>query len=572
MNRYHPLFLVVLLLILARWLSGFCGASCWGFNHLHYLSLPAGLLWSLIGVALLLAPLTRRSMFEGLSKPDRPLPAWSVGILFLILALLLPGVATPLGGDGVDRVSATVGGWKALQGQPAPLDFVIHILAYKLPVWTQESWTRSWRSWQAVSIAGGVAACVFTWKLASWRAYNKSERWFVFFTIFATGTVVFFFGYAENYVLPAAGMYGFLVLMEAVRQDKAPGWTLFAAMALLAALHFFLAILIPPALYVMYRYRLARLKLWSLTIVLLFLIAFGSLAFFMVEEHYRGLGAIFVSGENVLSSYHLKGFFNQQILACPALPLLLPLALIARPSAGDPLQSFCFLGSILFAVFFFFLRPVIGPAADWDLFAMPSLVYTPWMALRIHQSFRQKTVFRTAAWAVLVLLVVSTGPWFSVNAEEESSIKRYREIMNEEAKHNTWAASYGYYRLAGYLFHEKREPNKVHAALEKAIEINPDSATLRLQVADLFNKTGEKERAEKHLYHYYRLLAGKSLQQEKPEEAAQRLEKALGYSPPEKKPQLWRKLIEIYEGPYPRTDKARRYREKLDSWQDAKNK
>ncbi|MFO8058648.1 MAG: hypothetical protein R6V10_15285 [bacterium] len=553
-------------------MASFCGGPCWGLNHLRYLSLTSGLTWTLAGIALIALTWSRRPQLEKLLEPGRALPAWATGLIFLVVALLLPGVATPLLGDGVDRVLATTDGWKALQGQPAPLDFVIHILASKLQVWPGESaWTRSLNSWRAVSLAGGLAACVFVWKLACLRSANKAERWFIFFTVFGGGTAVFFLGYAENYVVPAAAVYGFLMLMEAVRRKQAPAWTLYPALAILAALHFFLALVIPPALYVMHRHGLARLDRWKTLIAAALLVALGALAFFMVEEHYRGLAAIFVSGENIISSYHLLGFLNQQILACPGLPLLLPLALLAGPAPDDPLQSFAFYASIIFIVFFFFLRPVIGPAKDWDLFALPSIIYTPWMVLRIHNSFREKNFFPGAAVAVMVLVVVSTGPWISVNAKEKSSVKRYREIMEEEAKHNSWSASYGYYRLARYFYHEGYAPHDVTAALSRAVEINPDSATLRLQVSRLFFKIGREGEAERHLFHHYRILGRRLLEDGKPKQAAQSLEKALPLCPENLRPKIWEKLVRIYESGGEDPARARYYRDKLESRREADN-
>lgn len=565
MKRYELFYLAVLFLLLLRWAAGLCGAPCFGFNHLHYLDAMSGAAWSVAGILLLLLPLTRKRFFEELLKPAPAMPGWAAAAAFLVTVLALSKVATPLLGDGVDRVEATIAGFRALKGQPAPLDLVVHLLAYKLPVWTGESaWERSLQSWQAVSIAGGVAACFFCWKLAAWRAPNTLERWFIFFTLFGAGTVVFFLGYAENYSLPAAGLYGFLLLLEAVRYEKAPAWTLYPALAALTALHYFFALLIPPALYIMYRHGHIKPGRLPAALIVGVLLAFAGFALFMVEEHYRGVAAILVSSDNILSPYHLLGFLNQQILACPALPLLLPPALLSGRSSQDPLQSFALAGAVIFTVFFFFLRPVIGPAADWDLFAVPALLYTPWMALRLHAAFRGKASFPYMAWSTIVLVLVSTGPWISVNSREESSIQRYKDIMELESRHNTWAASYGYYRLARYFVNEGGPYHKIDNALRQAIRTNPDSATLRLQTARLYNLIGSKDIAEKHLFYHYKILGLRLKKDRKPRQAARSLEKALQYAEEEQKPKLWKALLSLYDGPLDNSEKAGHFRDKIE--------
>src|SRR3989304_8698462 len=152
--------LIILALRLAA--AGFAGPF-WSVNLLRYLD-PAPAAFAVLPVLLLLVPLLAgRAMAEKFLVTSRPLPAWSVALAFLALALALPPVATPLLGDGIDRIEAVRAGlYHAVRNHPAPLDIIFHhylesLVSAVLPA--PQSWfDDSWRTWRASSWAAGALA------------------------------------------------------------------------------------------------------------------------------------------------------------------------------------------------------------------------------------------------------------------------------------------------------------------------------------------------------------------------------------------------------------------------------
>jgi hypothetical protein len=538
------LFIIGLRPAAAGFDSGF-----WGLDFFRYITPAGAIVYTAVPVLLLVTSLFARR-YSSSSEEPRP----SVGrrlLLLLAPAVLMftASVATPLLGDGLERVEATAAGLKSLVGQPAPLDLLIHVGLFKIMAAAdQDSWRLSWLVWRSTSYASGVFAVFFLYKLSGLRSATWSGRSFVFLATLFSGTFVFFAGYPENYVILAAALYGYLLLFELAGRGRAPVWTLFAALVFLIGLHYFMVLLAPAVFFALYRHNIWRPSKAALAAAAVVLLIFALMVSFVVREHYRGL-AIFVSPGDLLGCYHLIGFVNQQIIAGPALPLLIPLAFMRRSqSSPDPLLSFAGGASLILIAFFFFLRPVIGPAADWDLFAIPSLVYTPWLVLRVLQRWRSSEDFMRISFPVLALVMASTFPWISINARESASIARFRDVMEWEAGYNDWAASYGYYRLGKYLARDSTEIGKEEAAraLGRAVEINPDSATLRLQTALVFKAMGNNEQADMQMAEHHLLLAGFAERDGEYARAAEQYNKALGYAPSSKK--ILKALRMLYQG------------------------
>jgi hypothetical protein len=529
----------------------------WGLSALSYLGPGPALIWTFAGLVALLPFLFRRSVEPRWAAAGRALPAGAVAAAFLLLTLFFPNVATPLLGDGIDRLEATLAGFQSLVGQPAPLDLALHTIAYKAyALAAGDSFASAWKLWRLLSYLAGAAGAAALWKLAGLGAENRGGRVFLFFVPFFAGTVIFFFGYVENYVLLAAGLYGFYLLFTLAARRAVPLYTLLPALAALVGLHYFMALIAPAVLYALARHGLWRPSRRFGAAALILALAFSALALTVINDYYGGLAAIFVAPGQWLGGYHLLGFLNQQLLASPALLLLLPLVLAGRrraPAARDsapgfdPLRTLLGAAALILLVFFFFLRPVIGPGPDWDLFALPALAYTPWLVLTIYRDWRGRPDFARVGWAVMVLTAVLTGPWLSVNMTEPLSFARYRGLLEWEAGHNPWAASYGYLRLGKYLSRrsfDRRNP-EIAGSLLRAVRINPDSATLRKQVAQAFSALGDEAQARPQLAAHHRLLGAYDERNGRFSEAASQYEQSLGYEPADQS--VIRALVAIYQ-------------------------
>jgi len=531
-----------LALIFIRIMAAQVAGPFWGLNSFRYLSDAQVLVWVCAALVALFPPVVNRAVLSRWEKKIEPLPAWVPGIIAFTVVFLMPSASLPLLGDGMDRVEATLAGWKSLTGQPAPLDISIHVLLYKAGVFKGiNEWITALNAWNFASYVSCGLAVGFLWKLSSLRAENAGERAFLFATVLFSGAALFFFGYVENYVLLAAALFGFMVLLDLIGKGRAPAWTAAPALAVLIGLHYFMVLLTPALMYALYKHGRFSPSWRLLAAAALFFLAFAVFAAGIVEEHYNGIASIFVSGKNLFGKYHLVGFANQQLAACPLLPVMLPLSVYAMrieapkdPQArGDVLVAFLGMASIVMVVFFFFLRPVLGPSADWDLFAVPSLFYTAWMALTIHSRLRRRKGFARAGWTLIVLAVASAGPWVVVHTSRNTLFQRYLELMEWEAEYNDWAASYGYLRLGKNLGRDpwERDNPLVIESLERACRVNPDSATVRLQAAMAMNEVGREDlaRAQMAMHHF---LMGKYHESKGSlHEAAIQFKKAQAYEP-----------------------------------------
>jgi hypothetical protein len=556
------LTIAAFLILALRLLAGEYAGPFWGVNQFRYLT-PGMAGFTALSILVLLSPLIpAKTSMPGASA--RFLSAPLVGLIFLAVALVLPAVATPLLGDGIDRIEAMPAGLKALRGQPAPLDLVIHVLWYRAFLRLGPgAWDLSWVIWRLASYVAGAIGAACLYKLASLRAEDQAGRYLIFAGIFITGTSLFFFGYVEDYVLLAAGIYAFLLLIEMAGKGRAPVWVLFVALTVLVGLHLFMILLLPPLVFSLHRSGKFKLSKPWIIVLAVSMAAVGGLALLMVREHYRGL-AIFVPPRALFSAYHLVGFMSQQILACPGLPLLLPLALWNRRSGpSDPLLSFLGWSCALLLPFFFILRPVIGEAADWDLFAIPSLFYAPWLVLSMQRGWSGRKDCKDAAASLIFVSALGVVPWLFLNMKESSSIARFQDLMEYEVGHNTWAASYGYYRLGKYEARSGRAEVRERAeqSLLRSVRINPDSATLRFQVASVFLRLGKTGQARDQMVeaHVNKALYYERI--ESYEEAALQYNKALELAPGSGK--ILEALARLYEGPLHDPDKAAEYRGQL---------
>lgn len=564
------------LIILRLLMIGQTGPA-WGLNTLRYLNSGQVLVWTLAALIVLLPPIYKRSALDRWQDTGRPWPAWIIGLALIALAYFAPSVSVPLLGDGLDRIDSTVAGWRSLEGQPAPLDLAVRIMVYKSGLFSSPGWNGARKAWMMTSYFSGGLAGAFLWLLAGLRAPERGVRWFIFITTFFAGTAVFFFGYVENYVLLAAGLYGYYYLFELVSRERAPAWALGPALALLVGLHYFMIFLLPTTLFALFRHGIWRPSRVFLVAAGFLVAGFCVMAASVIDEYYGGIRAIFVSPGGLFGPYHLIGWLNQHLLACPALPVLLLAAALARrvPAGeagqdggggevrGDALQTFLGVSSVVMLMFFFALRPVIGPSADWDLFSIPSLFYTPWLVLGIARRMGRGTRLSLMAWSLMVLSVATAGPWISLNSSNNSQVERFRELMDWEARYNPWAASYGYLRLGKYLARNpwERDNPAIEESIELAVEINPDSATLRLQAAQAYRRMGREDKAKFQMSMHHVLMGEYEERMGRNGPAAEQYRRALEVFPGNER--ALSSLVRLYQGPLSDPEKAEIYRRLL---------
>jgi len=556
-------FIVVIALALVRVLAAGRAGPWWGLNAFGYVSSPGVVIFVAGGLLLMAAALWAGNRRRAEQKQIKPLLTLLPGLAVIALFLFYPA-ATPLLGDGLERIEATPAGFKIIADRSAPLSLAVNVLVFKAGAGLfEDSFAWSWKVWRLTSYLAGALYFFLAWKLAALRARSRMGRGLIFLSLITVGYLLLFMGYAETYPLLAAAILGYIVLIELVEQRAAPRWSLAAAFVVLVGLHYFMILLAPALLVALHRRRVWSPGPKALVFIASALCLAGAILAYVVSEYYRGLAAIFMPPDLFLGKYHLIGFFNQQMLAAPAWPLLLVLAIMARPAKeGGLLDSFLGLASITMLAFFLFLKPLIGPAADWDLFAIPAMFYVPWLTLRILRGAPEKIIPLAPA-AIGAVFLIAVIPWLQLNAKEDRSLTRFRELMEWESGYNKRTASYGYYRLGKYLARFEPDPERPEtvAALRRAVEINPDYAALRQMTARVFMSVGERDVAREQMAGHHRLMAEYYVGKQRWDDAAAQYEKAIGYAPNDGA--LIGKMIELWEGPLGDHEKAELYREKL---------
>jgi len=492
-------------------------SGLWGLDAPAYLPRTFSLAWSALAALLLLPPLFERwlaaSSAERLPQehPDAPGSSWNRAWLIAPAALIFfpfLAVATPLLGDGLDRMAALARGFKALRGQPAPLDIALHLALFHLAPWVplgKTAFFAAWKTYRILSYLAGAFALLAGWALARHWGTSAWQKALVFGGLLGMGTTLLFCGYPENYSLLAAMLLIHLWLLDrSLQPNRSPLWPLLSLLVMIG-LHFFALLLLPPTFYVLFRSGRWRPGRAILALLIGVGLAFLAFLLLMVERHYRGTAAIFLAPDQIFSASRLLDFFNQQLLVCPALLPLLYLALKKRHRfpTGDlipekpfrrPILNYLAGASLIWLVFFYALRPVLGAGPDWDLFSLPALVYTPWLLLRARDTISHTPRGRYLAWAVLVVSFYHTIPWIAVNARHDASIARYENLLAGLEGNNPWAAGYGWLKLGKYWQHLGRTEAAL-SAYDRSIAANPDYSVLYREVGQQMLELGRLDLA-----------------------------------------------------------------------------
>ena len=545
--------------------------DCFGFDQFRYFSGAFIFGWTTIFLVLILifsfAPLP--GLFEKLG---------SHLILIILCACWLAGLiylqtAAPLLGDGFERINALPSGLlKSLRNQPVPLDIYLHWLAFKFQDWF---FGRPEGHQFAYTLASYIAGALFFLLAIIFSAEvfsSKMSRLVFMVSLSLAGFVQLFAGYAENYCfLPAAIMFWMIAAKEAEQGKFA---LLALAQILLVLLHFFFLFLLPVTLWLVWRG--SGKKSWAIiTLLILTGIGVAIMAFVMVREHYRG-PAILISFFQFFTFSHLIDYLNYQMLSAPALLILLAALIVVPKDAKLSLHEQSYLlASLIFSAFFFILRPVLGAVRDWDLFAIPAMVYLPFLLAyllpRLEKDLKALSVFSAC---VILISAFHTVPWLMLNHAENKMTARMFRHLDERQDRERWASAYGYLISAKY-FSSIVKNSDADSAFQKSISINPDYSVTHQEYGLFLFRLGNYDRGIKELEaahrinptnpgiktmlaNFYLLHAKKQISDKNLEAAEAGLEKMFKLAPD------WqdglRALAEFYEFNKPDPEKAKYYR------------
>lgn len=450
--------------------------DCFGFDQLRYFSQTTVWIWSLSLFTFVFFALFAQG--DKLAERSNFWVFITIISLVWLISIILLKTSAPLLGDGLDRITSVRGGLsRSLNDQPAMLDTIIHLLVFQLLKSSREG---NFLTYTIISYFAGVfyliSVIIFVMKFFS----QNTERIFAFLILLCPGYIQLFAGYAENYsFLPGLVLLWMIGVKEAENKKR---WLLVASQILLVFFHLFFLLLIPASIYALLTQPAKKNRVSALALAL-FGIPAGLASVFLVFKHYRGM-SIFLDVGKILSLSHLSDFFNHQILACPGfLILALGIILVQGRQALSNMEKSWLIAGLIFLIFFFFLRPVIGAMRDWDLFSFPAMIYTPAVVAYLLPRLKHESGFLARFGSVVfVVSLFHTGLWLWVNHSEEKMVERIRFHLDEKGKSERWASAYGYQTLARY-FGLTGRVDQATAFFEKSIEIHPDYSQNRLSFA-----------------------------------------------------------------------------------------
>ncbi len=365
-------------------------------------------------------------------------------LAFFVFALgLYFHSAIPLLGDGSLRANEVTDGrlWHPTEF----LDFLIHGLLYQhifMPAGIKATLV-----YRFVSVLSGVAFVIGVVQLA--RYVSKSKMLLLIVTHFSTGVVVLFFGYVESYSI-AAALLPFLVLvgLRATVGDSSR-WTFVALYCLGAATHLSLGVMFAPAVVlVLLRVQLSDpRKIQRLKVGLPILLAAGTTGAYLlgvlgvdiVDRNLLPLVAIGNGQSAVLSADHGLGVLNWLLLS--ALPFigLLPLMVGSGEKTGGEANSreiFALWILMPAAFFLLFFNPMLGPARDWDLFALPAFVLVAGAVILVQSRRKAGVPFGILSVDIVALAVIAA--FIGINSSEAKAVARFGELVAQADDRNSF--------------------------------------------------------------------------------------------------------------------------------------
>lgn len=346
--------------------------------------------------------------------------------------------------------------------------------------WHAKLWALGQRLWQwpdafpAYAITSVVAGAVYVFvvlQLAWEVGRSRGQRLLVAGLLLSLGAMQLFFGYVENYTLPAVAIMIYLWLAARTLAGKTPLWGTAAALGLANALHPS-TLNLAPSLLILAAVSARRVG-WPRALlqaaVPLLLIGAGVIVFMQAGGH--GIQALLTSDRpgggdgrwlvplwttstrwehyTMFSWGHLVDIVNQQLLSAPVSLAVVLLCwglwrqtrkltnpaighaagMTAARDAGDvaPAESpgraeatyvrflaVAAAGSLLFVLLW---NPDYGGQRDWDLFSLSSLPLTALAGVLLGQALPSERTRLEACLALIGVSIFHTAAWVFQNTQ-----------------------------------------------------------------------------------------------------------------------------------------------------------
>ncbi len=557
--------------------------ALWGVDFLVYLPAPVQVAFVLLSI-LLFIPGFRRQVRACVRRLPlaiwgRRRRIWITRVLILLIALaafVALSSARHFLGDGYLLLRKL--GADTFQDQSrAPLTFAF---IRELHHAGRAFWETPENTYRIYSYASGVFYVLLSFPVASALGRNRLEMSVVLAVLLTTGYMQLFFGYVENFALYMPGLLLYLLLGL---QTQKSGRHLYApaiVLGLLLALHQAFAVFGPSLLVLAYstwrkrQQTVSTSKNTAATVAALccvpvstaVLLGLSGIGFegYLVRMGGRNFLPLFAepglhSEYRVFSLAHLLDFSNQQLLAAPV--ACMACVLLRKRDLRH--QPFLFIAAVFPLFFTFLARPEIGVFRDWDIFSLPALPLTLWVATALMARIHAREPLFHSGFILCGSAAFHTLFWIGLNASTGAAEARFvhlaarltgvsavnswltlgefhrrqdnipvavqayeRSIDADPTNPNRWltvgnicreigrsASAVEYYQKAveiqsnlpvpymnlGAAYSDIGEFGKAIEYTRKAIALKPDLATAHANLGAIFRKTGQLDEAVEHL-------------------------------------------------------------------------
>ena len=383
--------------------------------------------------------------------------------------------------------------------------------------------------------------CSAQLSVASALGRNKREMSIVLAVLLTTGYMQLFFGYVENYALYMPGVLLYLLLGLRTLENRMPLYAPALVLGILLALHQVFAVFGPSLLFLAYRgwrhrQEAALFLKTAATVAALLCVPVSTAALLGLcgigfEGYLDRMGGrnflpLFAdpglhSEYRIFSFAHVLDFVNQQLLVAPV--ACMACVLLRKRDLRH--QTFLLIAAVFPLISTFIARPEIGVFRDWDIFSLPALPLTLWVATALMERVRAGEPLFHSAFILCGAAAFHTLFWVSLNAGTGPSEARFVHLANRltgisavnswltlgefhRRQDNTTAALQAYRRSieadptnpnrwlrVGRVYREIGQPANAIRYFEKAVELRPDIAVSYMSLGAAYSDFGQFDRA-----------------------------------------------------------------------------
>jgi len=468
-------------LLLAHFVSSFFPKSrLWGINHLAYFPLWVRLVFTISGL-LILIPWVNSKVYKLLEQilsflqkilPKKEIFTASLLAMISIFFFWLLRTRTYFLGDGYALISFLKSGQYLKTGFEV-LEIFAHLYLYKFLMFFFSPSPES--IYAGLSILAGGVFVVILFFMAKTLSEDKFDRLFVFSLFVSSGATQLFLGYAENYTLLYTSIFAYLYFSLRYLQGKVKIYLPVFFCLLSIGFHFSSAYLLPSLFFLFALKRkkgelaFSMKKALPYFFVLIFLFALSVFYIWSLNPALSDIfvpvfqGRVYAPDYTLFSFPHILDVINQHLLLSPVgIVLLLSLAMAFkdRLRLKNHLIPFLFIVSLGQLFYHFVVDPKLGAGRDWDLLSNVVLGYTL-LGVCLFISLAKSRKYSSIALIFTVFLL--TTPWFLINADTNSGISRYRNLLDLDVKKSLT----GRYTLVNYY----NEQNEIEMAKQLNTEI-----------------------------------------------------------------------------------------------------